>query len=80
MTLGKVIGVGVCEEGFSAEFFNSAYDIVNEAWLDIVGVAQFAHVQFDGDQVAFGYAVKGSCHVIEAICFLQQVATGIPRN
>jgi hypothetical protein len=49
VALSHIVSVGVCQEGFGAEFLDAAYDVMYEEGLNIVGVAQFAHVQFDRD-------------------------------
>ena len=70
MALGKIVGVCVGEEGFRAEFLDSADDVMYKAGLNVVGVAEFTHVDFDGYQVTFLYATERSGFVIESVCFL----------
>jgi hypothetical protein len=69
-TLGLIESVRVGEEGFAACFPNSADDFVNKNGLHITGIAQFSHMQLDGYEVAFLYAVKGSCGIAEPISFI----------
>ena len=78
VALSQVVSVGVGEEGFGAQFLDSAYDVVHEEGLHIVGVAQFAHMQFDGYKVALFDAAKGACGVVEAVCFHGEITVSIP--
>ena len=69
VALSLIVGVGVCEEGFAACFFDAADDFVDEEGLDVVWIAEFACVQFDGDEVAFFDAIESARSVVEAVCF-----------
>ena len=80
VAVGVVERVGVGDEGFSACLFDSAHYFVNKEWLDIVGVPEFAYMQFDGDEVVFLYGVKCACFIVEPVGFLQQVTSWIPWN
>jgi hypothetical protein len=80
VALRVVISAGVGEERLATCLLDSADYVVDEKWLNVIGVAQFAHVQFDGYEIAFFHAVKSASLVIEAISLLQQVKCGIPRD
>ena len=80
VALRLVVGVGVGEEGFAACFLDSADYVVDEERLHVVRVAQLAHMQLDGDEVAFLYAVERARRIVQAVRFLHQVKRGVPRN
>ena len=74
MVVGVVAGafvvcVGICEERFAACILDFLDYVVNEEWLDIVGISEFSDVQFYCYQIAFLYAVEGAGGFVKGSCF-----------
>jgi hypothetical protein len=64
-------GVAVSEKRFTSRINYFLEYVMDEDGLDVVGVAQFAHMKFDGYEVAFLDAVKGTGCFVEATSFLE---------
>jgi hypothetical protein len=56
------------------------HELVDEKGLNIIGVAELAHVELDGDQVALLHAVERARGLIEHLSAGQQAMGRVPRD
>jgi hypothetical protein len=77
---GVVIGVRIGEEGLATSFFYLLDDLVDEEGLNIIGIAELAHVELNCDQISLRHAVERAGRLVEALCLASEVIRSIPGD
>jgi hypothetical protein len=63
----QVVRVGVRQKGLASGLPYLLHDLVHEEGLDIIWVAELAHVELDGDQIALCDTVESAGRLVEAL-------------